>query len=81
MVKPATPIIGPLHHFTTEDVATLRRSLLAWYDTNQRVLPWRTIATTEPDQHKRAYAGEAVLQRIILIYLTLSVSISIYTRK
>lgn len=58
MVKPATPTIGSLHHFKTGEVATVRRDLLAWYDANRRVLPWRSIAATEPDPQKRAYAGE-----------------------
>lgn len=58
MVKPATPTIGPLHHFKTEEVATLQHGLLAWYDANKRVLPWRSIAATESDLQKRVYAGK-----------------------
>ena len=60
-VKPASALIGPLHSFTGEEVATLRNHLMAWYDTNHRVLPWRTIAATEPNPHRRAYAGEIML--------------------
>ncbi|XP_063844422.1 adenine DNA glycosylase-like [Scylla paramamosain] len=65
-VKPVTSLIGPLHNFTGEEVATLRSHLLAWYDANHRVLPWRTIAATEPNPHRRAYAvwiSEIMLQQ------------------
>ncbi|MPC30449.1 Adenine DNA glycosylase [Portunus trituberculatus] len=65
-VKLAVPIKGPLHSFTREEVAALRSRLLAWYDASHRVLPWRTIAATEHDPHRRAYAvwvSEIMLQQ------------------
>jgi len=40
--------------------------LLNWYDGEVRVLPWRTIAKTEPDAQIRAYAvwvSEIMLQQ------------------
>lgn len=66
MVKPAAPTIGPLHHLKAGEVATIQRGLLAWYDANKRVLPWRSIAATEPDTQKRVYAvwiSEIMLQQ------------------
>lgn len=66
MVKQATLTGGPLHNFKKREIATLQSSLLAWYDANKRVLPWRSIAATEQDPHKRAYAGENICLRVSL---------------
>ncbi|XP_065529563.1 adenine DNA glycosylase isoform X4 [Lathamus discolor] len=48
------------------ETETLRRNLLAWYDSCKRDLPWRTRAATEPDADRRAYAvwvSEVMLQQ------------------
>ncbi|NWX21491.1 MUTYH glycosylase, partial [Aegotheles bennettii] len=44
----------------------LRGALLAWYDERKRDLPWRRLATAEPDADRRAYAvwvSEIMLQQ------------------
>ncbi|KAG7159525.1 adenine DNA glycosylase-like [Homarus americanus] len=64
--KASAAVIGSLHQFTEDEVVTVRQKLLTWYDANHRVLPWRTIAATEPDRSKRAYAvwvSEIMLQQ------------------
>lgn len=64
--KASLPLIGSLHQFTEIDVVEVRERLLKWYDANHRVLPWRSIAATEPDRSKRAYAvlvSEIMLQQ------------------
>ncbi|NWR77331.1 MUTYH glycosylase, partial [Centropus unirufus] len=48
------------------EVGALRRDLLAWYDRSKRDLPWRTLAGSEPDPDRRAYAvwvSEIMLQQ------------------
>ncbi|KAG7235706.1 hypothetical protein INR49_002336 [Caranx melampygus] len=48
------------------DVVKLRFQLLKWYDQEQRELPWRTLAVTEPDLDIRTYAvwvSEIMLQQ------------------
>ncbi|NXS63921.1 MUTYH glycosylase, partial [Brachypteracias leptosomus] len=62
---PAPP--PPQHLFSdTAEIEALRGSLLAWYDKCKRDLPWRTLAATEPDADRRAYAvwvSEVMLQQ------------------
>ena len=43
------------HRFSTEEVRSIRRSLLAWYDANKRKLPWRDWHDT--DSNIVAYRG------------------------
>ncbi|NXT90923.1 MUTYH glycosylase, partial [Anhinga rufa] len=62
---PAPP---PARHLFSDpaEVEALRGSLLAWYDKCRRDLPWRTLAATEPDADRRAYAvwvSEIMLQQ------------------
>ncbi|XP_053928998.1 adenine DNA glycosylase isoform X2 [Cuculus canorus] len=56
-----------LHLFSDPvEIKALRRDLLAWYDRCKRDLPWRTLAATEPDADRRAYAvwvSEIMLQQ------------------
>ncbi|KAM8930103.1 adenine DNA glycosylase [Pelodytes ibericus] len=60
-------IMSSLYHaFTPLDTDTVRRALLQWYDKNKRDLPWRTMANTECDVERRAYAvwvSEVMLQQ------------------
>ncbi|XP_065513867.1 adenine DNA glycosylase isoform X1 [Caloenas nicobarica] len=53
---PAPP---PAQHLFSDpsEIEALRGNLLAWYDKSKRDLPWRTLAATEPDANRRAYAG------------------------
>ncbi|XP_063612896.1 adenine DNA glycosylase-like [Penaeus indicus] len=63
-VSPA--VIGLLHKFSEPEVSLLREKLLSHYDANHRILPWRSIAATEDDRNKRAYAvwvSEMMLQQ------------------
>ncbi|GAB0193102.1 adenine DNA glycosylase [Grus japonensis] len=62
---PAPP---PARHLFSDpaEVEALRGNLLAWYDKCKRDLPWRTLAATEPDADRRAYAvwvSEIMLQQ------------------
>ncbi|NXO60549.1 MUTYH glycosylase, partial [Aramus guarauna] len=62
---PAPP---PARHLFSDpaEVVALRGNLLAWYDKCKRDLPWRTLAATEPDADRRAYAvwvSEIMLQQ------------------
>ncbi|XP_075364775.1 adenine DNA glycosylase isoform X2 [Mycteria americana] len=58
----------PAQHLFSDpaEIEALRGSLLAWYDKCKRDLPWRTLAATEPDADRRAYAvwvSEIMLQQ------------------
>ncbi|XP_064003753.1 adenine DNA glycosylase isoform X2 [Pogoniulus pusillus] len=62
---PAPPCAQHLFSDPAE-IQALRRNLLAWYDKCKRDLPWRTLAATEPDADRRAYAvwvSEIMLQQ------------------
>ncbi|XP_059175719.1 adenine DNA glycosylase-like [Physella acuta] len=53
-----------VHAFSEPEVTSLRQSLLSWYDTNKRDLPWRQISTKDINQ--KAYAvwvSEIMLQQ------------------
>lgn len=65
--KASLPVIGRMHQFSESEVATIREKLLNWYDANHRVLPWRSIAATEPDRNKRAYAGMGTISFVMYI--------------
>ncbi|XP_068239234.1 adenine DNA glycosylase-like isoform X2 [Palaemon carinicauda] len=59
-------VIGAIHNFSDKEVELFREKLLSWYDLNKRKLPWRSIAATEADVNKRAYAvwvSEIMLQQ------------------
>ncbi len=43
------------HRFSTEEIFSCRRLLLAWYDANKRKLPWRDWHDT--DANILAYRG------------------------
>ena len=45
--------LGESHFFTDKEVSQFQTSLLEWYDENKRTLPWRTIASEEPDDNIR----------------------------
>jgi A/G-specific adenine glycosylase len=52
------------HYFKNDE--KLREKLLFWYDKNQRILPWRSIAVQETDPNVRGYAvwvSEVMLQQ------------------
>ena len=54
------------HDFTIDEIQQTRSDLLAWYDKNQRNLPWREQASLQTDVNKRAYAvwvSEIMLQQ------------------
>ncbi|XP_063283228.1 adenine DNA glycosylase isoform X3 [Pelobates fuscus] len=54
------------HSFTTQETVELRKCLLTWYDKCKRNLPWRSLANTELDLDRRAYAvwvSEIMLQQ------------------
>ncbi|XP_028857009.1 adenine DNA glycosylase isoform X2 [Denticeps clupeoides] len=58
----------PAYHFFQEpaEICRFRSQLLGWYDSTKRELPWRTVATTEPDINVRTYAvwvSEIMLQQ------------------
>ncbi|NXG75013.1 MUTYH glycosylase, partial [Baryphthengus martii] len=62
---PAPP---PAQHLFNDpaEIEALRGNLLAWYDKCRRDLPWRTLAATEQDADRRAYAvwvSEVMLQQ------------------
>ncbi|NXL33015.1 MUTYH glycosylase, partial [Glaucidium brasilianum] len=62
---PAPP---PAQHLFSDpaEIEALRGNLLAWYDRCKRDLPWRTLAATELDADRRAYAvwvSEIMLQQ------------------
>ncbi|NXL62830.1 MUTYH glycosylase, partial [Chordeiles acutipennis] len=62
---PAPP---PARHLFSDpaEIDALRGNLLAWYDRRKRDLPWRTLAATELDADRRAYAvwvSEIMLQQ------------------
>ncbi|NWS55792.1 MUTYH glycosylase, partial [Chunga burmeisteri] len=62
---PAPP---PTRHLFSDpaEIEALRGHLLTWYDRCKRDLPWRTLAATEPDADRRAYAvwvSEIMLQQ------------------
>jgi adenine-specific DNA glycosylase len=52
------------HRFTTEEIFICRRSLLAWYDTNKRKLPWRDWH--DIDTNIVAYRGLEKKRRIFI---------------
>ncbi len=60
------PTQGSLHFFEDEnEINQLQTKLLQWYDSNKRTLPWRTIASEEPDDNIRGYSvwvSEIMLQ-------------------
>ncbi|XP_025942424.1 adenine DNA glycosylase [Apteryx rowi] len=62
---PAQP---PAQHLFSDaaEIEAVRRNLLTWYDKCKRDLPWRTLAASEPDVDRRAYAvwvSEIMLQQ------------------
>ncbi|XP_068809065.1 adenine DNA glycosylase isoform X2 [Struthio camelus] len=62
---PAEPSAQHLFSDAAE-IEALRRNLLAWYDKCKRDLPWRTLAASELDVDRRAYAvwvSEIMLQQ------------------
>ncbi|XP_047199019.1 adenine DNA glycosylase isoform X2 [Hippoglossus stenolepis] len=68
-VKEEETTASPSSYHTFTDpaaVVLLRSELLTWYDREQRELPWRTLAVTEPDLNIRTYAvwvSEIMLQQ------------------
>ncbi|XP_072722859.1 adenine DNA glycosylase isoform X3 [Ciconia boyciana] len=67
-VPAPAPDPPPAQHLFSDpaEIEALRGSLLAWYDKCKRDLPWRTLAATEPDADRRAYAvwvSEIMLQQ------------------
>nr|QZX63205.1 A/G-specific adenine glycosylase [Halisarca dujardinii] len=54
------------HSFTEEDVDSIRKQLLTWYDANKRDLPWRRHVSITDDPDIRAYSvwvSEIMLQQ------------------
>ncbi|CAN2390376.1 purine-specific mismatch base pair DNA N-glycosylase activity [Pristimantis euphronides] len=61
-----SPPLPSYHTFTLEETVTLRKNLLTWYDQWRRNLPWRKLASGEPDPDRRAYSvwvSEVMLQQ------------------
>lgn len=57
---------GDIEDFFSEEAINIRARLLEWYDNNQRDLPWRTKATINDNDDRRAYAvwvSEVMLQQ------------------
>lgn len=57
---------GDIEDFFSEEAINIRACLLEWYDNNQRDLPWRTKATINDNDDRRAYAvwvSEVMLQQ------------------
>ena len=52
----------PEHKRTRQNDARAAARLLAWYDTNRRVLPWRALAGETPDPY-RVWLSEIMLQQ------------------
>uniref|UniRef100_A0A4W6BN88 Adenine DNA glycosylase n=1 Tax=Lates calcarifer TaxID=8187 RepID=A0A4W6BN88_LATCA len=59
-------------------VVLLRSQLLSWYDREQRELPWRTLAVTEPDLNIRTYA--VLVSEIMLQQTQVATVIDYYNR-
>ncbi|CAF4970877.1 unnamed protein product, partial [Rotaria sp. Silwood1] len=58
------PIIMTRHRFSKEEILICRRSLLAWYDTNKRKLPWRDWHDTNTNiVAYRVLVSELMLQQ------------------
>uniref|UniRef100_A0A8C6EUW9 Adenine DNA glycosylase n=1 Tax=Marmota marmota marmota TaxID=9994 RepID=A0A8C6EUW9_MARMA len=59
--------VSPYHLFRNRtEITAFRKSLLSWYDTEKRDLPWRRQAEDEADLDRRAYAvwvSEVMLQQ------------------
>lgn len=54
------------HRFSNKEAASIRESLLEWYDQNGRILPWRQLAKQHDNVQQRAYAvwvSEIMLQQ------------------
>lgn len=54
------------HFMSEEDIKSVQKNLLKWYDNEQRTLPWRDIAKTEQDPNIRGYSvwvSEVMLQQ------------------
>ncbi|KAA0186688.1 A/G-specific adenine DNA glycosylase, partial [Fasciolopsis buskii] len=53
------------HTFSSDEIISIRKALLSWYDANKRDLPWRRMAN-HADVNVRAYAvwiSEIMLQQ------------------
>ena len=59
------------HRFSKEEILICRRSLLAWYDTHKRKLPWRDWHDT--DSNVVAYRGlkKDILTIVYFVFLCL----------
>ncbi|GFR16000.1 adenine DNA glycosylase [Trichonephila clavata] len=64
--KNATSNICKKHIFSADEIQSIQKNMLEWYDKEQRTLPWRTIAKTEESRNIRGYAvwvSEVMLQQ------------------
>ena len=52
-----------IEDFSSEEISKLRSSLLGWYDSSQRTLPWRTAARCGGDQAYAVWVSEVMLQQ------------------
>uniref|UniRef100_A0A4W6EYI7 Adenine DNA glycosylase n=1 Tax=Lates calcarifer TaxID=8187 RepID=A0A4W6EYI7_LATCA len=76
-----TNAASPATYHTFPDpahVVLLRSQLLSWYDREQRELPWRTLAVTEPDLNIRTYA--VLVSEIMLQQTQVATVIDYYNR-
>ncbi|XP_072129768.1 adenine DNA glycosylase-like [Mobula birostris] len=66
-IKEEFPKENDYHSFKDPgEIYSIREKLLSWYDKSKRELPWRTVAMTESNLNKRAYAvwvSEIMLQQ------------------
>nr|XP_040144508.1 adenine DNA glycosylase isoform X2 [Ictidomys tridecemlineatus] len=71
--------VSPYHLFRNRtEIIAFRKSLLSWYDTEKRDLPWRRQAEDEEDLDRRAYA--VWVSEVMLQQTQVATVINYYTR-
>ncbi|XP_048671439.1 adenine DNA glycosylase isoform X7 [Marmota marmota marmota] len=71
--------VSPYHLFRNRtEITAFRKSLLSWYDTEKRDLPWRRQAEDEADLDRRAYA--VWVSEVMLQQTQVATVINYYTR-
>lgn len=57
---------GTIHSFSTEDIDNTRVSLSAWYQSNQRDMPWRSYLKSNPSATRNQHAYAVWVSEIML---------------
>ena len=57
---------GIIHSFSTEDIENTRVSLSAWYQSNQRDMPWRSYLKSNPSATRNQHAYAVWVSEIML---------------